>query len=80
MQILKRDGHLCMRCYIKYKFLNSEELTVHHIISRKNHPELMYNNENLITLCATCNKQLGTKDKLDFEWDKDRYKEKEIRL
>lgn len=40
---------------------------MHHIKSRKNFPELMFDDENLITLCKTCNLQLGTKDKLDFE-------------
>lgn len=68
MQIIKRDGFLCMRCFIKYNIINSEELTVHHILSRKNYPELMFEDSNLICLCSTCNKQLGTKDKLDFEW------------
>lgn len=68
MQIIKRDGFACMRCFIKYNIINSEELTVHHILSRKNHPELMFEDSNLVCLCSTCNKQLGTKDKLDFEW------------
>ena len=68
MQIIKRDGFACMRCFIKYNIINSEDLTVHHILSRKNHPDLMFEDSNLVCLCSTCNKQLGTKDKLDFEW------------
>lgn len=72
--IIKRDG-VCVRCFIKYKIINSDDLTVHHIKSRKNHPELMFDDENLVCLCSTCNKQLGTKDKLDFEWDANKYKE-----
>ena len=74
-QIIRRDRYVCQRCFIKYKVINTDELTVHHILSRKNHPELMYEDSNLICLCATCNKQLGTKDKLDFEWDAEKYAE-----
>lgn len=69
LTILKRDNYLCQRCKIKYGILNGEELTVHHIKSRKNHPELAFEDSNLITLCKTCNNQLGTKDKLDFDWE-----------
>lgn len=67
-QILERDNFLCQRCLIKYNILNSSQLTVHHIKSRKNYPELSFEDSNLMCLCDTCNKQLGTKDKLDFEW------------
>lgn len=66
-KILKRDKYLCQRCLHKYSELNSNELQVHHIRSRKNHPELMFDEDNLMTLCKTCNLQLGTSDKLDFE-------------
>ena len=75
LQIIKRDNFMCMRCFIKYKIITTDDLTVHHILSRKHHPELMFEDDNLICLCATCNKQLGTKDNLDFEWDASKYKE-----
>ena len=71
LEIIKRDNFLCQRCLLKYNILNSEQLTVHHIKSRKNYPELAFDNDNLICLCDTCNKQLGTKDKLDFEIQND---------
>lgn len=71
LEIIKRDNFLCQRCLLKYNILNSEQLTVHHIKSRKNYPELAFDNNNLICLCDTCNKQLGTKDKLDFEIQND---------
>ncbi|EEL15548.1 hypothetical protein bcere0016_40550 [Bacillus cereus 95/8201] len=29
----------------------------------------MFDENNLICLCFTCNNQLGTKDKLDFGWN-----------
>lgn len=67
LQIIKRDNGLCQRCLIKYGILNSEDLEVHHIKSRKNYPELTFDDDNLLCLCSTCNLQLGTRDKLDFD-------------
>lgn len=66
-QIIKRDNGLCQRCLIKYNHINSEELEVHHIKSRKKYPELTFEDDNLICLCKTCNLELGTKDVLDFD-------------
>lgn len=65
--VLKRDKYLCQRCFHKYSTLNSSELQAHHIKSRKNYPELVFDENNILTLCKTCNLQLGTSDKLDFE-------------
>lgn len=76
--ILERDNQMCQRCYAKYGIINSDELQAHHIKSRINYPELMYDENNVITVCKTCNLQLGTSDKLDFEWQND--KNVEIRL
>lgn len=67
--IINRDEGICQRCYIKYGIINNEELQVHHIIARSTNADLMYEDSNLITLCGTCNRQLGTKNKLDFEWE-----------
>lgn len=67
-EVLKRDGHLCQRCLLKFNILNSKELQGHHIKSRKNYPELVFEKRNVLTLCGTCNRQLGTSDKLDFEF------------
>jgi 5-methylcytosine-specific restriction endonuclease McrA len=69
--ILSRDKYLCQRCLHKYNTLNSSELQAHHIKSRKNYPELVFEERNILTLCKTCNLQLGTKDKLDFELRQD---------
>ena len=66
-KVLKRDKYLCQRCLYKYNILNSSDLQAHHIRSRKNFPELVFDEENIMTLCGTCNRQLGTSDKLDFE-------------
>lgn len=68
-EIIKRDDGFCQRCYYKYDIINDEKLEVHHIKSRKNYPELTFDKSNLITICRTCNTQLGTKDKLDFDWE-----------
>ena len=66
--IRDRDGHMCQRCYIKYGIINTKDLSIHHIKSRKDYPELMWNDDNLICICKICNSQLGTQNKLDFEW------------
>jgi 5-methylcytosine-specific restriction endonuclease McrA len=65
--ILRRDKYLCQRCLFKYGIVNSKDLQAHHIKSRKNYPELVFDVKNVICLCRTCNLQLGTKDALDFE-------------
>ena len=68
--ILKRDKGLCQRCLHKFNIFNGEQLTVHHIKSRKEYPELMFEDNNLITLCLTCNLQMEAKDlnhQLDFD-------------
>lgn len=66
--IIKRDGGFCQRCWIKYGILNDKNLEVNHIKSRLHYPELMWDENNLITVCHTCNCQLGISDELDFEW------------
>lgn len=68
-RILRRDKHFCQRCRIKYGIMNFENLQIHHIKSREHYPELMYEDDNLITLCKSCNIQMGTNDKLDFKWE-----------
>lgn len=66
--IINRDGGICQRCLIKYNIVNSSQLQVHHIKPRVKYPELIYEDSNLICICGTCNKQLGIKEELDFEW------------
>lgn len=65
--IINRDDHMCQRCFIKYGVINGDELQVHHIKPRIYYPELMYDEDNVVTLCKTCNIQLGTTG-IDFEW------------
>lgn len=70
IKIIKRDYDTCQRCLIKYGILTSirENLEVHHIKPRSKYPDLRFEESNLITLCKSCNTHLGTKEKIDFEW------------
>ncbi|MDQ0976515.1 5-methylcytosine-specific restriction endonuclease McrA [Neobacillus niacini] len=65
LKIIKRDGEVCQRCLIKWNIETTNPLEVHHIKPRSTHPELRLDDDNLITLCKSCNTQLGTKP-LDF--------------
>lgn len=65
--ILQRDNFECQRCLIKYGIHNYHNLQVDHIKPRIKYPELAYDKNNLITLCATCNNSKGTNEELDFE-------------
>lgn len=69
LEIIRRDHSLCRRCMIKYTTLNGYDLSVHHIKPRSKYPELMFDPTNLVTLCGTCNRQLGIQEKLDFDFD-----------
>lgn len=68
LTIIDRDNKMCQRCYLKYGIINGEELQVHHIKPRIHFPELMFDEENVITLCKTCNVQLGLNG-IDFTWE-----------
>lgn len=66
--IIHRDSNLCQRCFRKYNIINGDSLEVHHIKPRIDYPELMYDELNVVTLCKTCNLQLGTNG-IDFKWE-----------
>lgn len=66
--IKERDGHFCQRCWTLHGIVNTKRLEVHHIKNRRDYPELAFEDSNLITLCKTCNLQLGAAVELDFEW------------
>lgn len=68
LHIIERDGRKCMRCYIKYGIINGENLQVHHIKPRIHFPEKIFDEDNVITVCKTCNIQLGLEG-IDFEWE-----------
>lgn len=78
LRIIQRDNAMCQRCYHKFGRINTEELQVHHIKPRTKYPELTYDPKNLVTLCGTCNRQIGIKEELDFDFDGN--KELELKL
>lgn len=76
-QIIRRDGGICQRCLHKFGIINSEKIEVHHIKSRKDYPELAFEDSNLISVCRQCNLDLGVSNRIDFDWE---YKEVELSL
>lgn len=70
--IKKRDNYMCQRCLIKFNIVTVDKLEAHHIKSRKDYPELAWDDDNLICVCQTCNLQLSTRNRLDFEWGKEK--------
>lgn len=65
--IIQRDNGVCQRCLSMKGIFNSDKLEVHHIKPREKYPDLIFDEDNCITLCKTCNLELGVKEKLDFE-------------
>ena len=65
-RIIERDNGHCQRCWFKYFIVNSSNLEVHHIVARSVNAALEYEPSNLVTLCKTCNLQLGTSG---VDWD-----------
>lgn len=68
-QVIAADGGECQRCLRAIGIHTFTDLQVHHIKPRSEFPELVYELDNLITLCGTCNRTLGTRDTLDFDWN-----------
>ncbi|MFZ7823867.1 HNH endonuclease [Priestia sp. 40] len=68
-EVIIRDGAHCQRCIRKYNLITTKSLEVHHIKPRDKYPELTYEPTNCVTLCKTCNLQLGTKEQLDFPFE-----------
>ncbi|MFC8563882.1 HNH endonuclease, partial [Peribacillus frigoritolerans] len=64
--VLERDKKHCQRCWHKYFLINSTSLEVHHIKARSQFRKLELEPTNLVTVCKTCNLQLGTKG---VDWD-----------
>lgn len=59
----EKHGRKCMKCKITDKHAT---ITVDHIKSRKDHPELALELSNLQILCRTCNSIKGNRD--DTDW------------
>lgn len=56
--VLKRDDNTCQRCGLR----EPEIMEVDHIIPKRIAPELMYNPDNLITLCPNCHRRKTLED------------------
>lgn len=54
--MLRRDGYKCKEC-IRYGRVTQAN-TVHHIKPVESHPELAFDNMNLISLCAGCHNKM----------------------
>lgn len=54
--ILRRDKYLCQECR-KYG-RRVEAVTVHHIKHADTNPELVYDSNNLVSLCNTCHNKM----------------------
>ena len=68
--VKKMDKGVCQRCLIKHKIYTTEYLEVHHIKKLMSFWELRFDENNLITLCHTCHRQIELMydGELDFEW------------
>lgn len=54
--ILRRDGYLCQEC--KKYGRKREAVTVHHIKHAETNPELVYADDNLVSLCGACHNKM----------------------
>lgn len=61
--VLNKHGRKCMRCGITAEHA---VITVDHIKSRRNHPRLALNPDNLQVLCRACNSAKGKDDDRDY--------------
>lgn len=68
-RIIERDGCVCQRCLIKYGIITTSKLSAHHIKPASKYIELFFDESNLVCLCMTCNRQLGTREQLDFNYE-----------
>lgn len=57
-QVIIRDNGVCVLCFKKYNRIHSKGLEVHHIIKRIDDASLMYDLDNLITVCRECHEEL----------------------
>lgn len=60
-EVLRRDKFYCQIC------CESNSLEVHHILPKSTHPELTFDDENLITICKECHKKMHAQDKWRFD-------------
>lgn len=56
-EIIRRDGGVCKLCFLRGK-IEYRKLQVHHIVKRVDDLSLVYNRENLVTLCRECHEEV----------------------
>lgn len=61
--VLVRDNYKCYHCE------SIKHLTIHHIKPQRKFKELIYNEENCVTLCIRCHR-LIEQNKLTLDYDK----------
>lgn len=66
-QVILRDGGECQRCLKLYNEHVYYPLEVHHIKPRATNPELMYDPDNVVTICKSCNAHLALNG-IDFKF------------
>lgn len=59
--ILETKGNYCQRCFYKYGIVNTKNIQIDHIIPREINSDLIYEENNLIPLCKSCNTYKGKK-------------------
>ena len=67
-RIISADHGYCQRCKIKFNRYMYDNLEVHHIIPRVDRPDLVFEVNNVVTLCKTCNDTMGLNG-IDFNWN-----------
>lgn len=57
-QAIVRDKGICVLCFLRHNRIFSKALEVHHIVKRIDDPSLMYDLDNLVTVCRECHEEL----------------------
>lgn len=77
-QILRWDGYLCQECR-EYGRM-TQATTVHHIQHVEDHPELAYNDDNLVSLCEKCHNKAHPEKGNKQKQNKKQVEDKALRI
>lgn len=58
LDILERDNYECQHCKEEGRVTTGERLIVHHKKELKDFPNLMFEEDNLITVCFSCHEKI----------------------
>ncbi len=53
-EVKERDQYTCRNCLIDLKCINMDHIAAHHILPKREYPDLIHDIDNGITLCASC--------------------------